>query len=196
MKTANLEIKDAIVEAALPDVPFDGWTMACLEKAAATAGYSPAMVKSVFPNGVRHALVHLSGWADRQMLGRLAKTKPAPEKIREKIALAVRTRLDVLAPHKEAERLAVAFWARPVRKYEGAKLLWKTADAIWDWAGDTATDYNRYTKRALLCGVLGSSVLFWLTDASQGHAETAGFIDRRIADVLSLGKIVGRLKTA
>lgn len=196
MKTANQNIKDAIIEAALPNVAFDGWTMGCLEDAAASAGYSRAMVKSVFPAGVRDALIHFSGWADRQMLTRLGKAKPAPEKIREKIALAVRTRLDILVLHREAERLAVAFWARPVRKYEGAKLLWKTADAIWRWAGDTSTDYNRYTKRALLCGVLASTVLFWLTDTSQGHADTDGFLDRRIANVLSVGKIVGRLKTA
>lgn len=196
MKIANLDIKNAIIEAALPNVAFDGWTELCLKEAALKAGYPAAMVKSVFPAGVKDALVHFSAWADARMLDRLAAKENAGLKIREKIALAVRARLEILAPFKEAERLAISFWMCPIRKYEAAKLVYRTADAIWVWAGDTATDYNRYTKRMLLCGVLTSSILFWLTDNSEYHMDTASFIDRRIENIMAIGKIVGRLKTA
>lgn len=190
----NQDIKDAIIEAALPAVPFDGWTMKTLQDAAIEAGYEKAMAVAVFPRGVKDALTHFSGWADRRMLEELPK---APSmRVRDKIALAVRTRLEVLEPYKEVERLAIAFWLRPIRKWEGAKLVWKTADAIWDWAGDTATDYNRYTKRGLLSGVLTATVLFWLSDTSKKHADSWTFLDRRIDNVLSIGKIAGRLKTA
>lgn len=190
----NLAIKDAIIETALPAVPFDGWTVKVLQDAAIEAGYEKDMVKAVFPRGVQDALVHFSGWADRRMMEELPKSPSM--RVRDKIALAVRTRLEILAPYKEAERLAVAFWLRPLRKWEGAKLAWKTADVIWDWAGDTATDYNRYTKRGLLSGVLGATILFWLSDTSKNHADSWAFLDRRIDNVLSIGKIAGRLKTA
>lgn len=196
MKSTNDPIKTAILEAALPNIPFDGWTMAALENAAAAAGYSAAMVTSVFPQGVKDAMAYLSHWADAKMLQSLKKTNPVSMRIRERIALAVRTRLEILAPHKEAERLAIAFWMRPLRKWEAGKLVWKTADAIWIWAGDTATDYNRYTKRGLLSGVLTATTLYWLNDQSAGHADSWAFLDRRIDNVLSIGKIVGRLKTA
>lgn len=196
MRKNNDTIKDAILESALPDVPFDGWTMDVLERAAQAAGYEAAMVYSVFPAGVKDAIVHLSRWADRQMLERLSASKNPPARIRDKVTLAVRTRLEVLAPHKEAERLAIAYWLRPLRKWEGAKLVWKTADAIWDWAGDTATDYNRYTKRGLLSGVLTATTLFWLSDTSKGSQDSWAFLDRRIENVMSVGKIVGKLKTA
>ena len=196
MNTRNENIKTAILEQALPDVPFDGWTMELLERAAQNAGYETAMAVSVFPAGVRDAVVYLSYWADGKMLERLAACKNPPARTRDKIVLAVRTRLEVLAPYKEAERLAIAYWMRPLRKWEGAKLVWKTADAIWGWAGDTATDYNRYTKRGLLSGVLTATTLFWLTDASAGSQDSWAFLDRRIDNVLSVGKIVGRLKTA
>lgn len=195
MTGRNLKIKDAILEAALPNVAFDGWTLQTLERAALTAGYPATMAQSVFPSGVKDALIHFSGWADRAMLGRLSK-QTAPASIRGKIALAVRTRLDALAPYKEAERLALSYWLRPFRKFEGGRLAWNTADAIWVWAGDTSQDYNRYTKRALLCGVLSSSLLFWLADRSGDHADTSAFIDRRIENVMSVGKIVGRFKSA
>ena len=196
MQTRNETIKTAILEQALPDVPFDGWEMEVLKRAAQNAGYEPAMVTSVFPAGVKDAISYLSYWADARMLEQLNAAKKPPTRIRDKIALAVRIRLEILAPYKEAERLAIAFWMRPLRKWEGAKLVWKTADVIWQWAGDTATDYNRYTKRGLLSGVLTATTLYWLTDTSAGSQDSWAFLDRRIDNVLSVGKIVGRLKTA
>ena len=196
MNKVNQEIRDNILLAALPNAPFDGWTQSMVEDAAIEAGYKREMVLSVFPRGVVDVAVHLSDWADREMLKHLALHDPKSLKMRERIALAVRTRLDVLAPYKEAERLALALWARPFRKFEGMKLVWKTADVIWDWAGDTATDYNRYTKRTLLCGVITSTTLFWLGDTSANAVDTTGFLDRRIDNVLSIGKIVGRFKSA
>jgi len=195
MKAANEDIKNAILEAALPNVPFDGWTLGTLESACLSCGYSKDMVLSVFPAGVKDAIVHLSHWADQRMLQVLEQGAP-PQRVRDKIALGVRTRLEILEPYKEAERLAIAYWMRPLRKWEGAKLVWKTADAIWVWAGDTATDYNRYTKRTLLSGVLTATTLFWLSDNSPKSRDSWSFLDRRIDNVLSIGKIVGRLKTA
>lgn len=193
---SNETIKDKIIESALPDVPFDGWTADVLERAAIAAGYEAAMATAVFPKGVKDAVTYFSHWADKQMLDALKKTDPASLKVRECIALAVRLRFERLEPYREAERLAIAYWMRPFRKFEGARLVWKTADVIWNWAGDTTTDYNYYTKRGLLCGVLTATALFWLNDHSARQKDSWAFLDRRIENVLSVGKIVGRFKTA
>lgn len=196
MSTANAIIKNRIIEAALPNIPFDGWTMDTLISAAVEAGYSEAMVTSVFPAGVKDAIRHFSGMADEWMIDGLKKTNPVSLRVRDRVALAVRTRLEALEPYKEAEKLAAAYWVRPFRKFESIKLIWKTADVIWQWAGDTATDYNRYTKRGLLSGVLTSTLLYWLGDTSPQHADTWEFLDRRIENVMTIGKIAGKLKTA
>lgn len=190
------KIRDEILLEALPDVPFDGWTVACLEKAALRAGYGREMVRAVFPQGVKDAVSCLSHWADDQMLSRLKKAKVQSLRVRDRIALGVRTRLEILTPYKEAERLALSYWVRPLRKFEGIKLVWKTADCIWDWAGDTATDYNRYTKRTLLSGIIMATTFFWIADRSQDGQKTWDFLDRRIDDVLVLGKIAGKFKKA
>lgn len=192
----NNNIKDKILQSALQDIPFDGWTDEVLARAAGAAGYNPDMVQAVFPHGVRDAIAHFSGWANDRMLQKLKQTDSSTLKIRERVALGVRARFEALESHREAERLAIAYWMRPFRKIEGAKLVWKTADVIWQWAGDTATDYNHYTKRALLSGVLTSTALFWLNDASTGRKDSWSFLERRIDNVLSVGKIVGRFKTA
>lgn len=196
MKDDNRHIRDAILGAALPAIPFDGWTADMLERAAVLAGHAPDMARAVFPRMELDAAAHFSDLADRRMQDALADTDSAALRVRDRIALAVRTRLEFLAPHQEAERLALALWVRPFRKVEGAKLVWKTADRIWLWAGDTATDYNHYTKRALLSGVLTSTILFWLNDATQGKGDTWGFLDRRIENALQLGKIAARVKKA
>jgi ubiquinone biosynthesis protein COQ9 len=192
----NQIIKDQIIEAALPDIPFDGWSDELLKRAAQNAGYDETMIPAVFPKGVRDALIHFSGWADRRMLDALKAVNPISLKVRERVTLGVRLRFEILEPFREAERLAIAYWMRPFRKIEGAKLVWKTADAIWLWAGDTATDYNRYTKRGLLSGVITATAFFWLNDHSAGRADSWAFLDRRIDNVLSVSKIVGRFKTA
>ena len=194
--TANQTIKDKILKNALADVPFDGWTQAVLERAAISAGHHAEIVQAVFPRGVRDALMHFAAWADAQMLQALKKTEPAKLKVRERVAHAVRTRFEILSPHREAERLAIAYWMRPFRKLDGAKIVWKTADTIWVWAGDTATDYNHYTKRALLSGVITSTAFFWLNDQSADGKDSWAFLGRRIDNVLGIGKIVGRFKTA
>lgn len=196
MDDVNLSIKDAILQAALPDIAFDGWTEAVLERGAVSAGFKADMARAVFPRGGLDAAVHFSGLIDRRMLAALKKTDTGAMRVRDRIALAVSKRFEALEPHREAERLAAALWVRPIRKIEGAKLLWKTADVIWVWAGDTATDYNRYTKRVLLSGVLASTLLYWLTDLSPARRDTEDFLARRIDNVLRLGQIAGRFKKA
>ena len=55
---------------------------------------------------------------------------------------------------------------------------------MWRLAGDTSTDYNHYTKRITLGAVYASTLVTWLDDSSEGFFETAGFLDRRIDNVM------------
>lgn len=196
MDMPNAKMKTAILKAALPNVPFDGWTQDVLMDAAVQAGFAKNMIQAVFPAGVKDALGFFSQMLDEQMLARLTSEDTIRLRMRDKIARAVQIRFECLEPYKEAERLAIAFWMRPFRKWEGARLVWKTADAIWNWAGDVSDDYNRYTKRGLLSGVIVTTTLFWLNDKSADNADTKAFLDRRIDNVLQIGKIVGKKKTA
>ncbi len=130
------------------------------------------------------------------MMKALKNVNPQNLRVRERVQECVKARLHVLEQHKETERLAVAYWMRPLRKYEGIKLVWKTADCIWQWAGDTSTDYNRYTKRGLLSAVITSTTFYWLNDESDGHQDTVAFLERRINNVMSIGKVAAKFKTA
>lgn len=185
-------IRDEIVLATLPNVIFDGWSHRALREGAEAAGYDPGMALRAFPDGVAEAVAHFSAWADRQMLAELERHDLAVLRVRERIALAIRIRLDALAPHKEAVRLALSFLALPQHVVLAGRLVYRTVDAIWYAAGDTATDFNYYTKRGLLAGVYSATVLYWLNDTSEAHRDTWDFLERRIGDVMRLGRSASR----
>jgi ubiquinone biosynthesis protein COQ9 len=195
MNDNNTAIKDKILTVALEDAAFDGWNADMVQAAAEKAGYERAMAKAVFPDIVTDILVHLSDWADRQMLEKLEEIEPESMRVRDRIRLAVQTRLSVLKDHKESVKASSRYWLHPFRKFQAAKMVWSTADCIWDWAGDTATDYNRYTKRGLLSGVLTSTMLYWMNDDSENQEKTLRFLDSRIENVMQLGKVISTVKS-
>jgi ubiquinone biosynthesis protein COQ9 len=191
---ADIErLRDAILLAALPNVVFDGWSLQSLRDGTEMAGFEPSTLLRAFPGGVADAVAHFAGWTDRETLNRLDAHPLETMRVRDKVALAVRTHFDVLAPHREAKRRQLAYLALPQNVALGLKLLYRSVDAMWFAAGDTSTDFNHYTKRALLAAVLSSSTFYWLDDRSEGHVETWAFIERRLADVMSVGKATASL---
>lgn len=101
----------------------------------------------------------------------------------------MRLRLEAIEPHKEAVRRALAYYAMPLHMAAGAAALARTADVMWQAAGDQSTDFNWYSKRALLSGVYSSTLLVWLNDANDGNEDTCAFLNRRIEDVMRIEKV-------
>jgi ubiquinone biosynthesis protein COQ9 len=189
-------LRDAILQAALPHVAFDGWTRRAMRRGAADAGYDAATADRAFPYGAADMVAHYSDLADRRMAEELARRDLGSMKIRERIAAAIRVRLEQAGPHREAVRRALSVLALPSNAPAALRALYRTVDAVWRAAGDTSTDWNFYTKRALLAGVYSTTVLCWLDDVSDGSAETWEFLDRRIADVMRVPQITGRVRGA
>lgn len=197
-RTGQTEFRDAILEASLTHVVFDGWTDRALREGAAAAGHEPGAAARAFPRGGVDAITHFSDWADRRMLAAIEDEGEtfAALRVRDKITRAVRLRLELLEPHREAVRRAMTVLAMRGRPGASGRLLYRSVDAMWRAAGDTATDFNFYTKRGLLAGVQSSTMLYWLGDGSEGHAATWSFLDRRIADVMRIGKAIGKIRGA
>ena len=186
--------KQAVLMAALAHVPFDGFTDKLLVRAGEQAGVPKSEIIHLFPNGPLSLVECFSEWVDVEMDGRLAKKKLAAMKIRERIRAAVLTRLDVLRPHKEAARRAAAFLTLPPHAAMGAKLLYRTVNRMWRAAGDSSTDFNFYTKRAILAGVYSATVLRWFTEDKKDEAATHEFLDARIENVMQFEKFKAQVK--
>jgi ubiquinone biosynthesis protein COQ9 len=185
------EERAAILKAALHEADFEGFSVQSLRAAADAAGVSREVQRLAFPRGVMDLVAYYSETADKAMLARLASEDLAKMKIRERIAFAVRTRIEALAEHKPAARRAMQLLALPQFAPEGLKLLYRTVDAIWRGVGDTSTDFNFYSKRALLAGVYSATLLRWFEDDSDDGAPTWAFLARRIEDVMKIEKAKG-----
>lgn len=194
MSDTLAELRHDILTALLPNVAFDGWTDKALARAARQTGYEAIDAKRAFPRGPAQAVDYFSTETDRRMVEALVRLDLPSMRVRDRIACAVRTRLELLASHKEAVRRAVAFEALPGNAPRAIRAVYRTVDAMWHAAGDAATDWNFYTKRALLAGVYTSTVLIWLGDQSEDCAETWAFLDRRIADVMRIEKAKARAR--
>lgn len=183
----------AILTAALPDVAFDGWTESTLLRATAAAGYPPSMAMRAFPGGALDLLDFHIREADRKMLDALAQHDLTALKVRERVALAIRLRLEAETGNREAIRKALTAMALPHRAPAALRQLHRTVDAIWYAIGDTSTDFSWYSKRALLAGVYSTTLLFWLDDRSPGQEKTWAFLDRRIANIMGIQRLTGRM---
>lgn len=183
-----------IVEAALLRAPQDGFSDTVLKDAAREAGVAADDIPRLFPDGPLSLVEAYSDLADSEMSARLENAGLPAMKIRERIACAVRTRLAILRPHKDAARRAAAFLTLPPHAGRGATLLYRSVDAMWRAAGDTATDFNFYTKRAILAGVYSSTLMRWFTDVSEDESETEAFLDRRIGDVMRFESFKAKLR--
>jgi len=189
-------LREAVLAAALPHAAFDGFTDSVLQKAGEEAGVDAAALSRLFESGPISLIEFYSTWADGEMESRLAATDLKAMKIRDRIAAAVKARLAVLAPNKEAARRAAALLSLPMHAALGAKLVYRTVDAMWRAAGDTSTDFNFYTKRGILAGVYGATAMRWFNDAGEDEKATDEFLAARIENVMQFEKFKAKAKEA
>ena len=179
----------AILDHCLALAPFDGWTGRMLADAIRAANIDAATAKAAFPRGVRDVIRYWSAVTDETMAEAMTSPGFADQRIREKVTGAVLARLDALRADKEAVRRSAALMAAPSMGPLAAKLVWASADTIWRGLGDKSTDFNFYTKRAILSGVLTSTMARWLADGSDDESATRAFLDARIENVMQIEKV-------
>jgi ubiquinone biosynthesis protein COQ9 len=167
---------------------FDGWGRAAVDAAADSLGIDRDQARLAMPKtAVGLVETYIQG-VDAALEAQLPPDKLDGLKIREKIRTLVWQRLEIMGPAREAVRRALSILAMPQNAPTGLKTGWHTADLMWRMAGDTSTDFNHYTKRMTLGAVYGSTLVTWLDDRSEGWADTAAFLDRRIDNVMQVEK--------
>lgn len=194
--TKSADAKSALLETALKHAVFDGFSEKTLARAAEDAGIDRKDAIDLFPEGASSLVEEFSRWTDAETERRLKDAKLDAMSIREKIALAVRLRIAVLKPHKEAARRAAAFLTLPMHAALGAKLLYRTSDSIWRGIGDSSTDFNFYTKRGILGGLLSATMIRWFTDTSENDKDTMDFLHARIENVMQMETLKAKMREA
>jgi ubiquinone biosynthesis protein COQ9 len=187
--------RDRLIEAMLPNVAFDGWSHAALRAAARQLAMPAEEAAALFPRGAPDLVAGFSRWADRRMLDWFEAAPPEGPGTSARIRRALGLRFEIVAPWREGVRRSLSVLALPPHAALGARLLYETVDGIWYAAGDAATDFSFYTKRATLAAIYSAALLYWLDDRSEDFAETAAFIDRRLAGIGRLAGTRHRLET-
>lgn len=168
---------------------FDGWTRQAVDSAARRLGIDPGQARLAMPKSQSGLIEVYIQEVDRRLEAYFTPERLAKFKVREKIRALIWRRLEIMAPAREAVRRALAILALPQNIPLALTISWRTADLMWRIAGDTSTDFNHYTKRMTLGAVYGSTLLIWLDDTSEGWSETAGFLERRIEDVMKIERV-------
>jgi ubiquinone biosynthesis protein COQ9 len=182
------ELRLVLAPKVAPNAAFDGWSDKALAMAAAEVGVPAARARLCFPRGAPEMIDAWFDSLDRDMAAAFPLERVQAMKIRERIRALVMHRIEAVKPDREALRRALAILAQPQNLPLAARLAWRAADRMWRIAGDRATDFNHYSKRALLMGVYGATTLVFLDDDSEGLTQTRAFLDRRIEEVMRFEK--------
>lgn len=167
---------------------FDGWNTKAIDSAAMQIGVDPAQARLAFPKSQAEMIDAYVQGVDAAMEAHFTAERIDKLKVRERIRALIWFRLETMGPAREAIRTALSILAMPQNLPLALKAGWRSADLMWRLAGDTATDYNHYSKRLTLSAVYASTLLVWLDDQSESWTETSAFLDRRLANVMQFEK--------
>lgn len=190
------EIRALLAPALARHAAFDGWRPQAVAMAAAEQGVDADIAALAFADG---AIDMIDAWfasIDARMIEALPTDELAALSIRKKIAALVEARLALLAPDREALRRAIAILALPTNALRAAKLGWRAADVMWRAAGDMTTDLAHYSKRTTLTALYTATLLVFVDDESEGHADSRAFLARRIDNVMQFEKFKAKVKGA
>jgi ubiquinone biosynthesis protein COQ9 len=188
----RLQLAPAIADAAA----FDGWSMEAVAHAARIADVDADLARYAFREGAMAMIAAWVGHVDERMAATVPAEALAGVPVRERIRRLVMARLDAVAGREEALARALAIMAMPQNVFAATKLGWRSADAMWRLAGDTATDFNHYSKRAILAGIYAATLHVFVRDKSENKAETCAFLDRRIEGIIRFEKAKGKFLNA
>jgi ubiquinone biosynthesis protein COQ9 len=187
--------RDAVIDALLPQVAFDGWTMKSVRQALVSLGKHPDDAPLLFPGGTGEMITAYCALADERMEQEAAATELSTLRVPARVKAVIALRLQQNRDNKEAIRRALAWLAIPTNAPIAAKTVAATVDAIWHAAGDTSADFSWYTKRGILAGVYSGTLLYWLRDPSFDDEETLAFLDRRLDNVGQITTIRKTIET-
>lgn len=176
-------IRRQLAMAVAENAVFDGWSEAAVDSAADVLGIDRAVARLAYPKNPAGMIEAYAERVDELLAAAFPAATVEGMRVPARIRALLLGRLDIMSPSREAVRRALAILAMPQNLPRAARLGWRSADLMWRIAGDTATDFNHYSKRAILSSIYAATLLVWIDDESEGRTLTAAFIDRRLADV-------------
>ncbi len=191
MQTVSIQLREKWLLALLPHIPFEGWTRQSLNRAADEAGLSAGEQALAAPRGVPDLIRAFFDRAEAQAAREISAVELSEYRVHERVALGVKIWLDALQPHKEAARRAAQRGFLPWGSYAALERTYHVSDMIWTAIGDTSTDYNQYTKRALLASTVPLIFLHWLDQ--EDEEKLMAYIHKRLKIAMRFGQMGSKI---
>ncbi|XP_050760199.1 LOW QUALITY PROTEIN: ubiquinone biosynthesis protein COQ9, mitochondrial [Gymnogyps californianus] len=195
------QLQHRILTAALEFVPEHGWTAEAIAEGAKTLGLSVAAAGMFHSDGSELVLHFVSQCNTKlselleqeQKLVQLgeAEKKPTDQFLRD----AVEARLRMLIPYIEKWPQALSILLLPHNIPASLNLLTSMIDDIWQYAGDQSTDFNWYTRRAVLTGIYNTTELVMMQDSSPDFEDTWRFLENRVADAMNMNNTAHQVQS-
>ncbi|XP_040471665.1 ubiquinone biosynthesis protein COQ9, mitochondrial [Falco naumanni] len=195
------QLQHRILTAALEFVPEHGWTAEAIAEGAKTLGLSAAAAGMFHSDGgelILHfvsqcntKLTELLEQEQKQVQLGEAEKKSTDQFLRD----AVEARLRMLIPYIDKWPQALSILLLPHNIPSSLNLLTSMIDDIWQYAGDQSTDFNWYTRRAVLTGIYNTTELVMMQDSSPDFEETWRFLENRVADAMNMGNAAHQVQS-
>ncbi|KAL4680742.1 hypothetical protein H8959_022683 [Pygathrix nigripes] len=195
------QLQDRILTAALEFVPAHGWTAEAIAEGAQSLGLSSAAASMFGKDGselILHFVTECNARLTRvleeeQKLVQLGQAEK--KKTDQFLRNAVETRLRMLIPYIEHWPRALSILMLPHNIPSSLSLLTSMVDDMWHYAGDQSTDFNWYTRRAMLAGIYNTTELVMMQDSSPDFEDTWRFLENRINDAMNMGHTAKQVKS-
>ena len=149
------------------------------------SGISEDKIVLLFPGGIKEFISELEKFYDY-----LLRTPENQMRIRDRIKNLVLQRIRINdTSYKDLLLKFQDFYTNPSNCDLFLQTTWNTANSMWCVIGDESTDFNYYTKRAILSTVYKSTLCYYLRDHSKNSQDTLEFLDKAIDKVMLIGKI-------
>ncbi|XP_020759469.2 ubiquinone biosynthesis protein COQ9, mitochondrial [Odocoileus virginianus] len=195
------QLQHRILTAALEFVPAHGWTAEAIAEGAQSLGLSSAAA-SMFGNDGSELILHFVTQCNARLARvleeeqKLVQLGQAEKKKTDKFLRdAVETRLRMLIPYIEHWPRALSILMLPHNIPPSLNLLTSMVDDMWHYAGDQSTDFNWYTRRAVLAGIYNTTELVMMQDSSPDFEDTWRFLENRISDAMNMGHTAKQVKS-
>ncbi|MDP9163286.1 MAG: COQ9 family protein, partial [Pseudomonadota bacterium] len=120
---------------------FDGWSDKAVASAAAALSIDPDIARLAFPEKPAEMVAAYVEALDEALVAAFPSEAIAAMRVSQRIRAILLERFALMTPAREAIRSGLAILAMPQNLARAARLAWKSADAMWRLAGDTATDF-------------------------------------------------------
>ena len=174
-------------------VPDLGWTWEALYKAALnskkTKSFSDEELHSLFDNKISNIIGIFNDKLDEEMGAAFNAENNKNLGVTQTVKALVLYRLKASENYKSIIETSLFFMAQPGNAYEAFKQLMKTSNKIWEITGDTSSGRTFYSKRLILGGIYSSTLAYWLAKESRSIDESEDFLDKRLYNVRTIGKI-------